>query len=46
MNKFIVLAITLVLGSSSFSQQDPVIMTIDDKEITKTEFLQIYLNLN
>ncbi|NRA10486.1 MAG: peptidylprolyl isomerase [Crocinitomicaceae bacterium] len=46
MNKFIVLAITLVLGSSTFSQEDPVIMTIDDKEITKTEFLQIYLKNN
>jgi peptidyl-prolyl cis-trans isomerase SurA len=46
MNKFIVLAITLVLGSAAFSQDDPVIMTIDDKEITKTEFLQIYLKNN
>ncbi|MFT6982185.1 MAG: hypothetical protein ACJAUD_000952, partial [Crocinitomicaceae bacterium] len=42
MNKFIFLAFTLILGSSAFSQDDPIIMTIDDKKITKTEFLQIY----
>lgn len=46
MNKLIVLAITLIVGHTAFSQVDPVIMTIDDKEITKTEFLQIYLKNN
>ena len=45
MNKLILIAFTLVLGFKSFGQ-DPVIMTINDKEITKSEFLQIYLKNN
>ena len=46
MNKLVVLALTFVLGQAAFAQVDPVIMTIDDKEITKTVFLQIYLKNN
>ncbi len=46
MNKFILLTFTLILGSTALSQDDAVIMTIDDKKITKTEFLQIYLKNN
>ena len=46
MKRLFVLAITLVLAQSSMAQEDPVIMTIDDKEITKSEFLQIYLKNN
>ena len=46
MKQLILLAITFVIGQSTFGQNDPVIMTIDDKEITKTEFLQIYLKNN
>lgn len=46
MKKLFVLAIALVLGHSTFAQDDPVIMTIDDTEITKSEFLQIYLKNN
>lgn len=46
MKRLFVLAITLVLAQTAFSQTDPVIMTINDKEITKTEFLQIYLKNN
>lgn len=46
MRKLFVLAIALVLGHTTFAQEDPVIMTIDDKEITKSEFLQIYLKNN
>ena len=46
MKQFILLTFTLILGQTAFSQNDPVIMTIDDKAITKTEFLQIYLKNN
>ena len=46
MNKLFALAITLFVGFNSFSQEDPVIMTINDNEITKSEFLQIYLKNN
>lgn len=46
MKRLLVLAITLVLTQTVMAQEDPVIMTIDDKEITKSEFLQIYLKNN
>lgn len=46
MKRLLVLAITLVLTQTVVAQDDPVIMTIDDKEITKSEFLQIYLKNN
>ncbi|MCR9173639.1 MAG: peptidylprolyl isomerase [bacterium] len=46
MKRLFVLAITLVLTQTVVAQEDPVIMTIDDKEITKSEFLQIYLKNN
>lgn len=46
MNKLFALVITLLVGFNSFSQDDPVIMTINDSEITKSEFLQIYLKNN
>lgn len=46
MKRLLVLAIALVLTQTVVAQDDPVIMTIDDKEITKSEFLQIYLKNN
>lgn len=46
MKKLVLLAITFVLGQAAFAQEDPVIMTIDSKKITKSEFLQIYLKNN
>ena len=46
MKRLFVLAITLVLTQTVMAQVDPVIMTINDKEITKSEFLQIYLKNN
>jgi peptidyl-prolyl cis-trans isomerase SurA len=46
MRKLIVPILTVFLSLSSFGQEDPVIMTINDKEITKSEFLQIYLKNN
>ena len=45
MNKLIAFALTLMIGTSVFGQ-DPVIMTINGKKITKSEFLQIYLKNN
>lgn len=46
MNKLIAFAITCMIGFMGYSQNDPVIMTIDGKPITKSEFLQIYLKNN
>ena len=46
MNKLLVFAFTLFIGVSAFGQNDPVIMTINGKGITKSEFLQIYLKNN
>lgn len=40
----LVLGIFLVLGAKA--QQDPVLMEIDGKPVTKSEFLQIYLKNN
>lgn len=46
MNKLIAFAITCMISLTGFSQNDPVIMTIDGEPITKSEFLQIYLKNN
>ena len=46
MNRLFVFALTLFLGLNVFGQGDPVIMTINDDAITKSEFLQIYLKNN
>lgn len=46
MNKLVVFLFALLLGNGVFAQEDPVIMTIDDTPITKSEFLQIYLKNN
>lgn len=46
MRKLIVSIFTMIIGLSAFGQEDPVIMTIDGKPITKSEFLQIYLKNN
>lgn len=42
----IVLGIALFIGMTVYGQNDPTIMTIDGKAITKSEFLQIYLKNN
>lgn len=42
-NLLIGLLITSVI---SFAQKDPVILTVNDKEVTKSEFLQVYLKNN
>lgn len=46
LNKLTVGIIAFFLGLTVFGQVDPVIMTINDQEITKSEFLQIYLKNN
>ncbi|MBL1280519.1 MAG: peptidylprolyl isomerase [Fluviicola sp.] len=46
MIKTFAIALTLMVGFNSFSQEDPTIMTINDSKITKSEFLQIYLKNN
>lgn len=46
MNKLIAFAVTCMISLTGFSQNDPVIMTIDGNPITKSEFLQIYLKNN
>ena len=44
--KTLFVSIALVLTSLSFAQKEAVIMTIDGKEVTKSEFLTIYLKNN
>lgn len=47
MKKLIVSIVTIFLGVVATAQSnDPVIMTIDGKEVRKSEFLQIYLKNN
>lgn len=42
----IALGLAFTVGTSVFAQQDPVLMEVDGKKITKSEFLQIYLKNN
>ena len=44
--KTLFVSIALLFTSLSFSQKDPVILTIDGKGVTKSEFLTIYLKNN
>lgn len=47
MNSLFAFTLTLFIGLNAMGQQDdPTIMTINDSEITKSEFLQIYLKNN
>lgn len=39
-------ALGLLLTTTSYAQQDPVLMEIDGKKVTKSEFQQIYLKNN
>ncbi len=43
---FFLFSLFIVVSLCSFGQDDPVIMSIDGKDITKSEFLQIYLKNN
>ncbi|MBC9811702.1 peptidylprolyl isomerase [Crocinitomicaceae bacterium CZZ-1] len=42
----IALGLSFTVGTTVFAQQDPVLMEVDGKKITKSEFLQIYLKNN
>jgi peptidyl-prolyl cis-trans isomerase SurA len=44
--KTLFVSIALVLTSLSFSQKEAIIMTVDGKGVTKSEFLTIYLKNN
>lgn len=46
MKKNLLLVIGLVASMHLFGQTDPVVMEIDGKPVTKSEFLQIYLKNN
>ena len=46
MLKTIALFIAIVSTTATMAQNDPVILTINDSDITKSEFLQIYLKNN
>lgn len=46
MKQLIVALFSLAIIGGAFAQQDPVVMTIDGKPVTKSEFLQIYLKNN
>ncbi|MCO5260624.1 MAG: peptidylprolyl isomerase [Crocinitomicaceae bacterium] len=48
MKKHFLIALGLIstMGAVSYAQQDPTLMDIDGKKITKSEFLQIYLKNN
>jgi peptidyl-prolyl cis-trans isomerase SurA len=42
----IAFGLTFAVGTTVVAQQDPVLMEVDGKKITKSEFLQIYLKNN
>lgn len=46
MKKFAAVVVGIFTVFNSFSQNDPVVMEIDGKPVTKSEFLQIYLKNN
>lgn len=47
MKRFVLgLIATFLIGGYAFSQKDPVVMTINEEKVTKSEFLQIYLKNN
>ena len=46
MKKRLILAIGILFSLNSMAQTDNVVMEIDGKKVTKSEFLQIYLKNN
>lgn len=46
MRKQFVLFFALLTGLMSYAQQDPVLMTVGERPVTRSEFLQIYLKNN
>lgn len=46
MKKLILLFVFSALGLSTYAQKEPVVMTVDNKPVTQSEFLQIYTKNN
>lgn len=46
MAKISLIAVSILMGLCVHSQNEPIVMTINSSEITKSEFLQIYLKNN
>ncbi len=46
MKKGIILTVGMLLSLNAWSQTDPVLIQVDNKSITKSEFLQVYLKNN
>jgi peptidyl-prolyl cis-trans isomerase SurA len=46
MKKSLVILVSILSICYSFGQQDPVVMEVGNKKVSKTEFLQIYLKNN
>lgn len=46
MKKYIVLVVSSFFLFKTFAQQNPVLLEVDGKKVTKSEFLQIYLKNN
>ncbi|MBI1836688.1 MAG: peptidylprolyl isomerase [Flavobacteriia bacterium] len=46
MKKYLLFVVSSLFVLKSFSQQDPVLLDIEGKKVTKSEFLQIYLKNN
>ncbi len=46
MKKTVLLLLGIVFTTNLFAQQDPTLLEIDGKKVTKSEFLQIYLKNN
>jgi peptidyl-prolyl cis-trans isomerase SurA len=44
--KYLFLSFITVFAMASWSQEDPVVLTINNQEVTKSEFLQVYLKNN
>jgi peptidyl-prolyl cis-trans isomerase SurA len=46
MKKYILFVVSSLFVLNTFAQQDPVLLEVDGKKVTKSEFLQIYLKNN
>jgi peptidyl-prolyl cis-trans isomerase SurA len=46
MKKQLLIVLSLILSFGAFAQKDPVLLEINGKPVTKSEFLQIYLKNN
>ena len=46
MKKQLLIVLSLILSFGALAQKDPVLLEINGKPVTKSEFLQIYLKNN